>query len=82
MGADEVPPMVGEDLVKRIIAEDAGAVSHSVYPADVKRAFRQQWGKTGAGGQTVDGSYGNQLLGCRLQHRNEDQRYCRMTPGL
>jgi len=40
IGADEVLPVVAEDLVERIISKDAGAVSHGVYPADVKQAFQ------------------------------------------
>ncbi len=38
-GPDEVLPMVIEDLVERIIAKDAGAISHGVHPAKVKCTF-------------------------------------------
>jgi len=36
IGIDKVPPAVIEDLVERIVAEDAGTVSHSDFPADMK----------------------------------------------
>jgi hypothetical protein len=45
IGTDKVLPVVAENLVERIIPEDAGTISHGVHPADVKRAFQATAGQ-------------------------------------
>lgn len=45
IGADEVLPVVTQDLAERIISKDAGAVSHGVFPAGVKQALQAAVGQ-------------------------------------